>query len=51
MLYYSKENDCKKYEATEGLVDLMLAILIIGYIMMALYLVIICTLPILYYII
>lgn len=48
-LFYSKKNDCEKYEATEGLNDLMQVILILGYLMMAMYLIILCSIPFLYY--
>ena len=47
-LYYSKKNDCAENERTQFLSEFMGCILFIGYLMMGLYLLLICTVPCLY---
>lgn len=49
VLYYSKRNNCEANERTQFLAEFMGCILIIGYIMMGFYLLILCTLPWLYF--
>lgn len=44
-LYFSDENDCETKEATEPLAEIMGAIIFLGYIIMGLYLLLICTIP------
>ena len=48
-LYYSKENDCEKIKSTKDLGQLMGVLLFIGYLMIGMYLVIMCTFPCLYF--
>ena len=47
-IFYSKENDCQKNEHTRFLNDFMGCILFLGYLMISLYLLLICTVPCLY---
>ena len=47
-LYYSEQNDCRKNERTRFIVDFMGAILFVGYLLISLYLLLICTVPCLY---
>ena len=49
MLYYSVKNNCEQNERTAFLDQFMGCILILGYVMMGFYLLVICTLPCLYY--
>jgi len=48
-IYYSQKNDCGRNERTQFLDQFMKLILFLGYIMMALYLLALCTLPFLFY--
>lgn len=48
VIYYSKENNCGTNGRTALLDQFMLVILCIGYLMMAFYLVLMCTIPCLY---
>jgi len=48
VIYYSKENNCGTNGRTAIDDEIMLVILYIGYLMMAFYLVIMCTIPCLY---
>ena len=47
-LYYSPENDCRTNERTRFIVDFMGCILFIGYLLIGLYILLICTVPCLY---
>lgn len=49
VLYYSKRNDCEANERTQFLNEFMGCILILGYVMIGFYLLILCTVPCLYY--
>ena len=49
MIYFSDKNDCRNQESTQGLNEMMLVILIIGYIMMGTYLFILCMIPVVIY--
>ena len=49
MIYFSDKNNCKLFEATQGLNEMMLVILIVGYIMMGTYLFILCMIPFVIY--
>jgi hypothetical protein len=48
-LYYSKENDCRANERTRFIIDFMGCIIFIGYLLIGLYLLLICTVPCLYF--
>ena len=47
-LYFSKQNDCGDKESTLFLQQTMGSILFVGYVMMAFYLLLLCTIPCLY---
>lgn len=47
-IYYSKDNDCGLNERTQFLSEFMGCILFIGYLMIGLYTLLICTVPCLY---
>lgn len=49
MLYYSDKNNCEQNERTAFLDQFMGCILILGYVLMGFYLLVICTLPCLYF--
>lgn len=44
-LYFSDKNDCDKKEQTAFMAEAMGSILFFGYIMMAFYLLLLCTIP------
>lgn len=48
VLYYSDANDCDKEPETSFFISLMFVILFIGYMMMFIYLMLLCTVPCLY---
>merc|ERR1719453_1428279 len=48
VLYYSDANDCDKYPDTSFFASMMFVILFIGYIMIFVYLMILCTVPCVY---
>ena len=48
MIYYSKKNNCDDNERTQFLDQFMGCIIVLGYIMMAFYLLILCTIPCLF---
>ena len=45
VIYYSKRNNCDDNERTQFLAQFMACLLVFGYVMMAFYILIICTLP------
>jgi hypothetical protein len=45
MLYYSDKNNCDKIPDTRFYISLMFVILFLGYILMFIYLILLCTLP------
>lgn len=48
VIYYSDANDCDKYSDTSFFSSMMFVILFIGYIMIFVYLMILCTVPCVY---
>lgn len=48
-LYFSKKNDCDKVDGTLFMAEAMGTILFVGYLMMGFYLLLLCTIPCLYW--